>query len=433
MLPSQILKKKRLGAELSESEIRFLIEGLKTGEVSDLHITAFLTSSCIIGLSGTEVKALTLAMRDSGSKFDFTSLGKPVIDKHSTGGVGDKLSLLLVPITAEAGISVPMISGRGLGHTGGTVDKLESISGFRIRLKDSEYMELMKQNGCFMACQTEDLAPADKTLYHIRDITGNVESVGLITASILSKKLVEGLGGLVVDMKVGNGAFMQDLSQATQLASSMAMVGKEAGLPMRIIFTSMEQPLGYSVGNWLEVVETIEALSGNYQPDIRELTVKLAAHMIHLGGVKETLEDSAKLAVDIWDSGKALTKFHELVEAQGGDLEKSKNNYENTDIFVIRSEQNGFISAIDTLYIGIAGIMIGAGRKNIDDEIDYSAGILIRKKVGDQVKKGEILAELRGLSVKNNTEAQDLVKNCFLITEADIKRNAKIILDEWTI
>jgi pyrimidine-nucleoside phosphorylase len=242
MLITEILKKKRDGFELSKDEIDYFIQGLSNSNVSDIQAAAFLMASCIKGLTPSEVSSLTFGMRDSGKKFDFCSIKKKKVDKHSTGGVGDKISLLITPICMAFDVAVPMISGRGLGHTGGTVDKLESISGFRIRLDTNEYTDLLNKNGVFMACQTDDIAPADKKLYHIRDVTGTVESVGLITASILSKKLVEDLDALVIDMKVGNGAFMQTLDDAKRLAESMADVARQSNLKMRIIFSSMEQP-----------------------------------------------------------------------------------------------------------------------------------------------------------------------------------------------
>ncbi len=433
MIPANLLKKKREGFELNKAEIEFLINGLKTNEVSDVQITAFLTSSCINGLTDNEVASLTFAMRDSGKKFDFSNIKRPKIDKHSTGGVGDKLSLLLVPLVVPLGLAVPMISGRGLGHTGGTVDKLESIANFNIRPSDDTFYDLMNNNFCFMACQTDDIAPADKKLYHIRDITGNVESTGLITASILSKKLVEDLDGLMLDMKVGNGAFMHDFDSARILAESMSKVALKTGLKMRILFTSMEQPLGYSIGNWLEVAETIEALKGKYSNDIRLLTERLAAGMLLLGGIESDLDIAKDKIRQIWDDGTALKYFYSMIQQQNGNLELSYNKYLNTKKENIVSDFDGMITQIDTLYIGVAGIMLGAGRKNVDDLLDYGAGIVFHKKLGDEVRKGDLLVTVYSNDSLKFTSAIDLIKNCIIISDGKNFKMPDLILDEWVI
>ncbi len=433
MIPATILKKKREGFELSNSEINFLINGIKSGEVSDVQITAFLTSSCINGLTDSEIASLTFAMRDSGKRFDFSKINKPKIDKHSTGGVGDKLSLLLVPLVVPLGLGVPMISGRGLGHTGGTVDKLESIDGFNIRPTDDTFYKLMEENFCFMACQTDDIAPADKKLYHIRDITGNVESTGLITASILSKKLVEDLDGLMLDMKVGNGAFMQDFDSARILAESMAKVAVKTGLKMRILFSSMEQPLGHSIGNWIEVEETIESLSGNYCSDIRIVTERLAAGMLLLGGIETELQTAIESVRKVWDDGTALNYFDMMIEQQNGNIEKSRNRYKNINSEIVVSDIDGIVTQIDTLYLGISGIMLGAGRKNVEDVLDYGAGIKLHRKLGDEVKKGDILATVFAKDKDKFPQAIDLIKNCIIISDGKNFKMPDLILDEWVI
>ena len=372
-------------------------------------------------------------MRDSGKKFNFRNLQKPIIDKHSTGGVGDKLSLLLVPLVVPLGLAVPMISGRGLGHTGGTVDKLESIMGFDIRPSDEVFYKLMNENNCFMACQTEDLAPADKKLYHIRDVTGNVESTGLITASILSKKLVEDLDGLMLDMKVGNGAFMQNFDSARVLAESMANVARITGLKMRILFTSMDQPLGRNAGNWLEIVETMESLKGNCSEDIRILTERLAAGMLMLGGVESDLDEAINKVRNVWDNQTAYNYFIKMIESQGGDLSISENKYKKNDIKFVLAEKDGVITQFDTLYIGIAGIMIGAGRKNVEDMIDYGAGLIFHKKLGEEVKKGDVLVSVYYNKIREIYSAIDLIKQCILITDGKNFEMPKLILDEWVI
>lgn len=432
MITSELLKKKRLGLNLSKNEIDFIIKGLINRSVSDIQASAFLTSSCIHGLNPEEINALTFAMRDSGIRFDFSKFGKPVVDKHSTGGVGDKLSLLIVPICMSFDIALPMISGRGLGHTGGTVDKLESISGFNIRLKTEQFYDLIEKNNAFMACQTEDIAPADRILYHIRDVTGNVESVGLITASILSKKLVEGLDGLVIDLKVGNGAFMHSIDEAKELAEAMASVARLSGLKMRLLFTSMDQPLGNKIGNWLEIEETIDSLKGNAPEDIRFLTEELSAAMLLTAGIENDKSIALEKIRKVWDSGEALNNFYKMVNSQNGNIEESYKKHSNVEKFVVKASQSGFINQIDTLYIGIAGIMLGAGRKSIEDKIDYAAGIILHKKIGEEVKSGEVIATLQAKDKFKLYEAADLISNSIIISDIQPIKS-KLILDEWII
>ena len=433
MLPVEILKKKRDGLELSKKEIIFFIQGIISSYISDVQAAAFLTSSYINGLTAKEIAYLTFAMRDSGEIFEFPDINKPIIDKHSTGGVGDKISLLLVPILMSCDIAVPMISGKGLGHTGGTVDKLESVVGYNMHLPKEKLKELLYQNGAFMTAQTDEIAPADKILYDIRDITGNVDSNGLIAASILCKKLAEGLDGLVLDMKVGNGAFMRNFTDAKLLADTMAAVARESGLKMQIIFSAMEQPLGYTVGNWLEIEETIQALEGNFSDDIRELTLTLAAAMIQLGYNNLSRDEALDQAKEVWDSGLALKNFNKMISAQGGDIESSQKKYQNTPNQEIKAKQNGFIAQIDTLYVGVAGIILGAGRRNTDDIIDHSAGIRIFKKTGDNVKKGETIAIVYGQDKYRFGDAIDLLQNCFVISEKDVATHHKLIIDELKI
>lgn len=433
MLPVEILKKKRDGIELNQKEIDFFIRGLVNNEISEVQASAFLTSSFIHGLTFRETAFLTEAMLNSGLKFEFANIGKPVIDKHSTGGVGDKLSLLLVPILMSADIAVPMISGRGLGHTGGTVDKLESIVGYNMKLPNDKLRELLYANGAFMTSQTAEIAPADRILYHIRDITGNVDSFGLITASILCKKLAEGLDGLILDLKVGKGAFMRDLDMAKRLAEYMAGVARETGLKMRILFTAMEEPLGYSVGNWVEILETEEALKGNYSQDIRILTENLAAGMIQLAYPTTSPLESLKNVREIWDSGIALNNFYKMINSQGGDLDATREKYSKVDTIELKAQYSGIIADIDTYYVGIAGIILGAGRRNIEEVLDYSAGIFIDKKIGDEVRKGDVIARIQAKDNLKFQETIDLLENCFVISREHKAKEKNLILDEWII
>ena len=326
-----------------------------------------------------------------------------------------------------------MISGRGLGHTGGTVDKLESIVGFNIRLEDSKFYELMNKNSCFMACQTDDLAPADKKLYHIRDITGNVESTGLITASILSKKFVEDLDGLVLDMKVGNGAFMKTKEQAKELAESMANVAREVGLNMRIVFTAMDQPIGLKMGNWLEIEETIDALNGKCPEDLRILTEKLAVAMLLVGKVYNDETTALEAVRKVWDSKIALAKFYEMAEAQGGNIQESYARYSNYKRIDILAENAGFIESYNSYNFGLAGIMIGAGRKHIDDVLDFGAGIEIYQKVGDKVESGDKIATIITSRDNEYLDVIELIKSSIVISDIKPENLGSLILDEWII
>ncbi|MFA7627528.1 MAG: thymidine phosphorylase [Candidatus Kapaibacterium sp.] len=432
MLTSELLKKKRDGYELSSSEIKYIIEGLSNNNVSDVQASAFLMACCTKGLSSDEITALTFAMRDSGKKFDFSGVPYKKVDKHSTGGVGDKISLLLTPICMEYDIAVPMISGRGLGHTGGTADKLEAISGFKIKLHHDVYKKLLIKNRVFMACQTDEIAPADKKLYFLRDVTGTVESTGLICASILSKKLAEDLDALVIDLKVGQGAFMQTINEAYELAEVMKSVASLAGLKLRIIFSSMKQPLGYKIGNWLEIEEVLDCLSGNCPDDIRRLTVILATAMLDCAGISSDNDATAESVSRVLDSGKAYDNFIKMIESQGGNLDQSKIKYKNYPKFSIIANDSGYITQIDTLYTGITGIMLKAGRQDINERIDYGAGIILKKKVGDAVEKGEVLAVLKSKDSNLFKPAADLLSSSMIISP-DKPEPDKLILDEWMI
>lgn len=395
MIPAEILKKKRLNGELSDNEINFLIEGISNGDISDYQAAAFLTSSCINGLSNRETAALTLAMLHSGKIFDFSNdTDLPIVDKHSTGGVGDKISLLIAPLAMACGLAVPMISGRGLGHTGGTVDKLESVKGFQINLGEKKLHELMRSNNGFMVCQTSEIAPADGKLYHLRDVTGNVESVGLITASILSKKMAEGLDALVLDLKVGRGAFMQNMTDANELLQMMIGTAKLTNLKLNVVISSMEEPLGRAVGNWLEILEARDCLAMNDNSDIAILTKELACEMLKSGYPEMTDAEIKALVEEKWSSGEALSRFYKMLESQDGDFEMSRKNYENYQIYEYKAKRDGFIQSIHPYKIGMAGIEIKAGRKKAEDLIDYGAGFYFEKKRGEVVKQGDTILRI---------------------------------------
>jgi pyrimidine-nucleoside phosphorylase len=392
-----IIKKKRDGEELSTEEISYFIKGFLGEEIADYQMAAFLMAVFCRGFNAKETQALTEEMLYSGEVIDFSYLSPMKVDKHSTGGVGDKTSLVIAPIVAAAGLIVPMISGRALGHTGGTLDKLESIPGYNTRLSLTEFHKVIEQIGVAIIGQTKEIAPADKQIYSLRDVTATVDSIPLITASIMSKKLAEGLDCLLLDVKCGNGAFMRTIDDARNLAQAMVNVGKRMKKQTAAFITTMDQPLGWAVGNSLEVMEAIETLKGSGGIDFRDLCIELSAMMLYLGKIVSNLEEGKVLVKKQIDSGNALEKFRQMIEAQGGNskvvddfslLPQSKFKSE------VLSSANGYIKAIDTLGIGNAAMHLGAGRKRVDSEIDYSVGLQINAKIGDYVKKGQVISTI---------------------------------------
>ncbi len=433
MIPAELLRKKRDGVEWTGDEVRDFIHGLSTGAVNDAQAAAFLMAACTRGMSAAETAALSLSMRDSGDHYDFHDLGLPLIDKHSTGGVGDKLSLLLVPLVAACGVAVPMMSGRGLGHTGGTVDKLESIPGLQMDFHSRELRSLLHEHGAFLIKATANVAPADAKLYALRDVTGTIESTSLITASILSKKLVEGLDGLVLDMKVGAGAFMQTMDQARELAQSMLDVARAASLPMRIVFTQMDHPLGSCVGNWLEMQESENCLAhyDNCAPDIRELCEILGARMLMLADSTLTDDDARTRVRSVWQSGDAYRRFHALIAAQGGDWSEAERRYAHPKVMVLTSPRSGVLHSWSTRAMGIAAIELGAGRKKQDDMIDPMAGFRLLKRVGEEVKAGEDILILQA-GTDTRLEAVRRMLEQGLVIKDEAAAPTRLILDEWS-
>lgn len=431
MLTSEILRKKRDGNELSRTEILHLIEGITAKTVSEAQAAAFLMASCIRGLTPRETAALTFAMRDSGERMDFSFQSKPVVDKHSTGGVGDKISLPLLPIVTACGTAVPMISGRGLGHTGGTVDKMESIRGLTMDLTSEQRNAMIRTHGAFFAKQTDTIAPADRTLYHTRDITGTVESIGLITASILSKKLSEGLDALVMDIKVGKGAFMETFDSARGLAEMMLGVAREVGLSMRIVFTAMNEPIGATIGNWLEVEESLDILEGKGPADTRAITEQLAVSMLLATNIATTPEQALERVREVIATRKALSVFTDIVAAQGGDISASKAWYAEQSYIThtITAPAKGVITDIHGRELGLAGIEIRAGRRVASDTLDYGAGIVLHKKVGATIEQGEPLCDVRTLSATLDDTVRERILRAFTIGESAEKK--PLILDEW--
>lgn len=400
MIAYELIKKKRDGGELTKEELEFLIKGYLEGRIPDYQISSLLMAIYFQGMTTEETFALTELMLRSGRIFDLSFIEGIKIDKHSTGGVGDKVSIILGPLLASAGIIVPMISGRGLGHTGGTADKLESIPGFRVELSYSEFVEIVEKHGLAMATQTPEIAPADRLLYSLRDVTATVDSIPLIASSIMSKKLAEGIEGLILDVKCGSGAFMKDIDKAQKLARLMVSIGDRYGVRTVAVITDMSEPLGRTVGNSLEIKECILALRGRWSEDLKEVTLNLGAWALWIRdklSQKETKEinEYIKLLEGLIDDGSAFSKFVELISAQGGNPEiafrqgllPSAKFQEH-----ILSPAEGYISDLDAELIGRAAVVLGAGRKSKEDTIDHSAGIVLNKKTGDYVKKGEPIA-----------------------------------------
>ena len=394
-----LILKKRQGKPLTKDEIQWMIREYTDGRIPDYQMSALLMAICFQGLDKEETYELTMAMARSGEMLDLSQIQGIKVDKHSTGGVGDKTSLALTPIVASLGIPVAKMSGRGLGHTGGTIDKLESIPGFSTQLEDDTFEEQVNSIGISIMGQTKDLAPADKLLYALRDVTATVDQISLIASSIMSKKLAAGADAILLDVKTGSGAFMKEESDAIQLAKEMVEIGKSAGRKMTAVITNMDEPLGMAVGNILEVKEAIDTLKGNGPDDFVELIETLASHMLILGGAVKDFDEGLMRVRESIQSGKALDKFKQFVAAQGGDTKYIDHPelFEQADIIEeIRSEQDGFVGSIDAQEMGICSLILGGGRETKESVIDPTVGLVFSKKVADPVKKGDVLATIYG-------------------------------------
>ncbi len=415
-----IIRKKRDGEKLSREEIRFFIEKFVDGEIPDYQMSAFLMAVFFRSMDFEETTALTDAMMHSGTVLDFSDIPVPKVDKHSTGGVGDKISLPLAPLVASCGVAVPMISGRALGHTGGTLDKLESIPGFRTDLSPDEFHEAISKVGVAIIGQTEDIVPADRRMYALRDVTATVESIPLISSSIMSKKLAEGIDGLVLDVKTGSGAFMRNYDDALKLAQTMVAIGKGMNRKVTALITNMNQPLGRMVGNAVEVLESVEVLQNSGPHDVRELTLALGARMLLIAGVSDTLEDALDLLEKKLSTGEAYEKWVQMVENQGGDPNSIfKPDFIGTKYGdVVASDREGILQRFDTLQIGLAASVLGAGREKAEDVVDHKVGIVVLKKVGDRVDKGEPVFEVRGNDRDRMARAIELLKSSFEVGDA---------------
>lgn len=424
-----LIKQKRDGLALSENEINFLITNYANKKIPDYQFSAFLMAGYLNGFTEKETTYLTKAMLFSGKVISLLDIRGKKIDKHSTGGVGDKTSLIIAPIVAAAGINVPMISGRGLGHSGGTLDKLESIPGFKTNLSLSSYKNVLRKCKAVLIGQTKELAPADKLIYALRDVTATVESIPLITASIMSKKLAEGIDGLVLDVKTGSGAFMKTLKDAESLANSLIRTAKSFNKEVIAFITDMNQPLGNYIGNWLEVFESIKILKGDIVPDLYEVSLNLAGAMIYLGKKAGSIEEGIEISKKLLSNGKAFDKFLEIVELQKGDIYFIKNpdEYPKAKIIeTIHAEKTAYLQKIDNYQIGMAALELGAGRKTKDDFIDPTAGIIFYPKIGDKIISGNIIAKL----FCNDKEKVDQAKNMIIgsLKFSDTKVNEKRLI-----
>lgn len=415
-----LILKKRQGNTLTKEEIQWMIREYTDGKIPDYQMSALMMAVCFQGLDKEETYELTMAMAQSGEMLDLSGIEGVKVDKHSTGGVGDKTSLALTPIVASLGIPVAKMSGRGLGHTGGTIDKLESIPGFSTQLTDEQFEEQVNSIGVSIMGQTKDLAPADKLLYALRDVTATVDQISLIASSIMSKKLAAGADAILLDVKTGSGAFMKEESEAVKLAQEMVDIGKSAGRKMTAVITNMDEPLGMAVGNILEVKEAIDTLKGNGPKDFTELVETLASHMLILGGIAEKFDEALSMVRGAVRDGKALDKFKQFVSAQGGDTRYIDHPelFEQAHIIEeIRSEQDGFVERINAQEIGICSLILGGGRETKDSQIDPAVGLVFSKKVADPVKKGDLLATIYGNDEEKVKQAVKHFKENFHIAK----------------
>ena len=425
-----VIRKKRDDGELSRNEIESLVNAYTRGDIPDYQVSAWLMAVVLRGMTRAETAALTDAMLRSGEVLDLSSLPAKKVDKHSTGGVGDKTSLVLAPLAAVAGVAVPMISGRGLGHTGGTLDKLEAIPGFNVNLPIADFRRVLETCGCAMIGQTAEIAPADRKLYALRDVTGTVESPYLICASIMSKKLAEGIDALVLDVKTGSGAFMKSEKDAVFLADLMVETGERMGKQVVALITDMDQPLGCMIGNALEVVEVVEVLRGEGPEDLRELCLELAGWMLHLGGASATVDAGRKQSGKLIASGKALDKFRQMVELQGGDpraIDDPKKLPQAQHTMTLSSSKGGYLASLQCEQVGTACVILGGGREQKEDSVDPAVGIVLHKKVGDAVSAGDPLATIYYNSQTRVASAKKLLEESYKIADSPLREKRPLI------
>jgi pyrimidine-nucleoside phosphorylase/thymidine phosphorylase len=425
-----LIHRKRDGEELAVDELQFLVDGYTRGDIPDYQMSAFLMAVYFSGMSDREVSAMTESMVNSGVTLDLSAIPGVKVDKHSTGGVGDKTSLIAAPLAAAAGVVVPMISGRGLGHTGGTLDKLESIPGFRTDLTVDEFRALLEQYNLAFIGQTPEVAPADGKLYALRDVTATVESIPLLATSIMSKKLAVGLDALVLDVKVGSGAFMKKQVDARRLAQMMVGIGRRLDKRVQALITDMNQPLGYAVGNALEVMEVSQTLQNAGPADLTRISLELAARMIYLGKITKTLDEAREVAQANLLDGSGYRKLKEVIQAQGGNpqvLDRFELLPNATGAQEITTARGGYVSAIDAELIGQAAVMIGAGRNTKDDSIDPAVGVILEVKVGQKIDAGSILCRIYYTSEEHLEEAAESVEDAFKISQQPVDERDLIL------
>ena len=425
-----IIIKKKNNIPLSNEEIHFVIDGYVKGEIADYQISSLLMAICFNGLNTEEQVAFTKEMLESGEQVDLSSIDGICVDKHSTGGVGDKTTLVVGPLFAACGLKVAKMSGRGLGHTGGTLDKLESIPGFSINIESDDFYKQVREISLAVIGQTANITPADKKLYALRDVTGTVDSIGLIASSIMSKKLASGAKSIILDVKVGNGAFMKNINQAKELANAMINIGKSYGRNMVVVLSDMEQPLGNMVGNSIEVIEAIETLKGNGPESFRNFCFDLVSELLIETGISSNKEEALQLINQKIDSKEALNKLKEMIVYQHG----NPNVIDDYSLFPqaknkvpVLSKKSGYIKSLDALEIGVSAMLLGAGRESKDDVIDLAVGVELVKKVGDKVNDNDIIAYLYS-NGKNEKQAYDRVLNSYVIINEEVKVN-NIILE----
>ncbi len=414
-----LIRAKRDGRRLSGDDIRWLFRAYARGEVADEQMSALLMAVYFRGLDAAELRAWTAAMIDSGERLDLSGIGRPTVDKHSTGGVGDKVSLILAPLMASCGAAVPQLSGRGLGHTGGTLDKLESIPGFRTMLSPAETLDVLARVGCVICAAGSGLAPADRRLYALRDVTATVESIPLIASSIMSKKIAEGTGALVLDVKVGSGAFMTSLEAARELAGTMVALGADHGVRTRALLTAMDAPLGRAVGNAVEVAEAVAALHGDGPPDLMEVTLALAGQMLALAGIDA---DPAAAIAD----GRALRAFRAMVRAQGGDPDAPLPRAAHT-MAALPAPASGWLAGLDALRVGTAAWRLGAGRARKEDAVSASAGIICLAKPGEPVAQGQPVLELHADDPRLFAPALEALDGAVAVSDTEPPRSPLIL------
>ena len=416
----EIIGRKRDGGRLTAEELHWIIAAYTRGDIPDYQLSALLMAILFRRLDPGELASWTEAMLHSGDVLDLGHLSAPKVDKHSTGGVGDKVSIALAPIVAACGLIVPMISGRGLGHTGGTLDKLESIPGFRTSLAPDEFLSVVEQHGMVFAGQSEALVPADRLIYALRDTTGTVPSLSLIASSIMSKKLAEDIDALILDVKVGSGAFMKNIEDARELAETMVGIGAAHQTNVVAVFTAMDQPLGREVGNGSEIAESIDILKGNGPPDLIEVIFKIGAEMLVAGGIIGDLQSGVAQMRDVIASGEAIDRFAAIIEAQGGNPEVLSDASllpTAPHVFHVRAPGDGFVVKCEALDIGVASVRLGGGRERKGDEIDPGVGITVAKKLGERVEEGDVLAEVRYTDPARLAAAEPLLEQAWEISD----------------